>query len=55
MNFDRPEQWIALDEFRRKSCIKYELKRKLLKFIMHNTHTPLIHKYKANFHNSVLP
>jgi small subunit ribosomal protein S14 len=41
----RAEQWIFIDNFKRKLFLKYELKRVLLKSIFRNSELPLIYRY----------
>ena len=40
---------------RRKLSIKYEFKRRLLKSLIRNSHTPLVYRYNALFKLSLLP
>jgi len=41
----RSEQWILIDNFKRKIYIKYELKKILLKSMIKNNYLPVSRKY----------
>lgn len=51
----RQQQWKLLDNFRRKTFIKFELKKQILKSILTNTKLPLTYRYYASFQLSLLP
>ena len=52
---NRQFQWRLLDNFRRKSYLKYELRRRLLKSLQKNHNTPLGYRYLASFYLGLTP
>lgn len=51
----RQEQWTLLDNFRRKTYIKYEIKTILLRSIIKNRYIPSVYRYHAAFQKASLP
>jgi hypothetical protein len=50
----REKRWLALDNYRRKMFLKYELKRLILKSISKNEATPYAVRYQALFYKNQL-
>ena len=55
MTGSRHDQWKLLDNFRRKTYIKYELKKRILKSLKVNRSLPLSYRYYVSFQMSLLP
>ena len=53
--YNRQLQWIRLDKIRRKSFIKFELKKTLLKSIENTTDLSLSQKHLASYKKVLLP